>query len=104
MSTPDILTPAAQQVCSELTPLLRGYARENGLAADLADSLTLTWDGENFLATSPKSFDIAEYGDGKGAAPRPVHKAMNRLELDAEGLLTQLLEDRVAGVAESVRF
>lgn len=104
MSTPDMLTPAAEMVCAELTPLLRSYAREYGLAADLAESLTLTWDGEDFLATSPKSLDVAEYGDGKGAAPRPVHKAMNRLELDAEGLLTQLLEDRIVDVAESARF
>lgn len=104
MSTPDMLTPAAQQVCSELTPLLRGYAKEYGLAADLADSLTLTWDGEGFYATSDKSLDIAEFGDGKAAAPRPIHKAMNRLELDAEGLLTQLLEDRISNVVESARF
>lgn len=99
-----MLTPAAQQVCSELTPLLRAYAREFGLSADLADSLSLTWNGEDFFATSLKSLDLAEFGDGKGVAPRPVHKAMNRLELDAEGLLTQLLEDRVSDVAESARF
>ena len=100
----DILSPAAREVCSELTPLLRSYAKEFGLRADLADSLSLVWDGEDFTVQSPLSLDDAEYGDGTGPAPRPIHKAVVRLELDAEALLEEKLANRVADVAEAARF
>jgi hypothetical protein len=98
------MTAAAQHVCSELTPLLRSYAREAGLEATLANSLNLVWTGDTFEAHSPVSLDTAEYGNGKGPAPRPVHKAMTRLETDAEKLLTQLVNDVVARQAQAVRY
>lgn len=100
----DILSPAAREVCSELTPLLRGYAKEFGLAPSKADTLNLHWDGETFTVQSPLSLDIDEYGDGTGPAPRPVHKAMSRLELDVEALLEEKLSDRVGEMAEEGPF
>lgn len=99
-----MISPAAREVCDELTPLLRAYAKENGLAPEKADTLTLNWDGEDFTVSSPLALDDDEYGSGKGPAPRPIHKAMTRLELDAEGLLEEKLDNAVAHVAEGVRF
>lgn len=104
MSGTDILSPAAQKVCRELTPLLQNYAQEFGLAPELAKTLWLHWDGEDFSARSDQRLDDAEFGTGKGPAPRPVHKALRRLELDAEGLLTEMLQDSVVRLAESARF
>lgn len=91
----DFISPAAKMVSDELTPQLRDFAREAGLSAELANSLTLVWDGERFSAQSPRSLDLAEFGDGKGPAPRPVHKAMNRLEPEAHQLLERLVRERI---------
>lgn len=90
------MSEAAQRVCDELTPLLQSYAREAGLDARLAASLTLVWTGETFTAQSPLSLDDAEYGSGEVPSPRPVHKALNRLEQDAERLLTDLVRASAA--------
>lgn len=95
---------AGELVCASLTPTLRGYAQEFGLAPELAQSLFLSWDGDTFTVQSPLALDEAEFGTGRGPAPRPIHKAMNRLEVDAEDLLERLLDQQVADVAELARF
>lgn len=97
-----MISEAAQQVCDELTPLLQRYAQEFGLRPELAHSLTVVWDGDTFTAQSPLSLDDAEYGDGTRPAPRPVHKAMNRLEHDAERILTDRVLNQLAANAEAV--
>ena len=81
----------ADEIATELEPVLQGYAREFGLPDELAKSLRLHWNGASYDVQSEHDLGVHEYGDGRGPAPRPVFKAMNRLHADIE----QRLEDRL---------
>lgn len=87
----------ADEIATELEPVLQGYAREFGLPDDLASTLRLVWNGATYDVQTSADLGNHEYGDGKGPAPRPVFKAMNRLHADIE----QSLQDRLLDEAST---
>lgn len=77
----------------ELQPVLRGFLRESGMPADVVHNIRLIWNGAAFSITSAIDITDYEFGDGKGPAPRPIHKALNRLGPEMDRLLqNRLLE------------
>lgn len=87
----------ADEIVAELEPVLQGYAREFGLPGEIASTLRLHWNGASYGVQTTADLGVHEYGDGKGPAPRPVFKAMNRLHADIE----QRLQDRLLAEAAS---
>ena len=100
----DEMTSAAEKVCAEFTPVLQSYAREAGMEAPEAASLRLVWDGSSFSANSSQDLSQAEFGDGKGPSPRPIHKALNRLSAEVQERMTDLVVASFAEQLEQVPF
>lgn len=88
------------EVIEELQPVLHGYLVEGGMPRDVASTVRLRWDGQSFSLTSERDLTQYEYGDGLGPAPRPIHKATNRLMADLEKAVTErLLADAATTVS-----